>query len=162
MILHKLICKLIHLTAFMKIVHFIIFKLCKSLSSQVLWKKLPAIRTLYVALIICNMCHFYSGCSQLPVCCVDWKFPGGSLTIISPRGRKAALVWQVRLDWGSEQATQRQWALQAQKKDQDLKCHPLLQRLEPPVIAYSVHMASQLFYYYTVTLLPFPSETHPE
>lgn len=106
----------------MKIVHFIIYKLCKSLNSQVIWKKLPATCTLYVALIICSACHFYWGCSQVPV----WlEVPrGGSVTIISPGRRKPALVWQVRLDWGSQQATGRQCALQAQKKRSGLKMSP--------------------------------------
>lgn len=66
---------------------------------------------------------FYRGCSLVLVGCVVWKFLGGSLTVISPAGRK--LLWC--LGWGSEQGTLWQWALQ------DLKYHPVLQCLDPPV-----------------------------
>lgn len=75
----------------------------------------------------------YWGCSLVPVCCVDWKFLGGSLTVISPAGRKVLKC----LGWGSEQSTLWQWALQG------LKYHPILQCLDPPVIAYSWTHGSQ-------------------
>lgn len=61
----------------------------------------------------------------MPVCCVDWKFPGDHLTVISPGGRRPALV--CRFPWtedlknplgGSERYSS--------KKDQGLKCHPIL------------------------------------
>lgn len=103
----------------------IVFRLCKSGSSQVVRKKPPHNMHFICGFNYLQCVLFYWGCSLVLVGCVVWKFLGGSPTVISPAGRK--LLWC--LGWGSEQGTLWQWALQG------LKYHPIPQCLDPPVTA---------------------------
>lgn len=114
------------LTAFMKMVCFIVFKLCKSVSSWVLWKNIPTTCTLYVALIIqCHSTEDVLWCLFAVLIRSSWENHWQSLVLLE---ENCSSAWAEDLNK----------ALCSSEHYRGLKYHSILQCLDPPVTVYSI------------------------